>query len=85
MYEHTILTAGVIRSSKIKHVMCFGWELTPLTLHSWLILLKQFTLLAPSLYMNTFYFDCLGDQELKNMAHNRLWQPFAVTWSDGTD
>ena len=24
MYEHTILTAGVIRSSKIKHNLCFG-------------------------------------------------------------
>ena len=32
-----------------------------------------------------FYFDCLGHKELKNIAYNRFWELYAVTWSDGTD
>ena len=37
-----------------------------------------------ALRMNAlFYFDCLGRQELKNIAHNGLWIVYAVTWSDG--
>ena len=32
-----------------------------------------------------FYFDSLGHNELKNIAYNGLWEPYAVTWSDGTD
>ena len=32
------------------------------------------------LRMNTlFYFDCLGHKELKNIAYDRLWEPYAVT------
>ena len=35
-----------------------------------------------ALRMNAlFYFDCLGRQELKNMAQYGLWELYAVTWS----
>ena len=32
-----------------------------------------------------FYFDCFGHKELKNIAYNGLWDPYAVTvgWMDG--
>ena len=26
-----------------------------------------------------FYFDCLGRKEFKNIAYNRLWEPYDVT------
>ena len=62
--------------------------LTLLTLFNLLTLLTFFTLLTLltlALCMNTeFYFDCLGHQELKNIAHKGLWKVYAVTWSDGT-
>ena len=32
-----------------------------------------------------FYFDCLGHKECKNLAYNKLWEPYAVTWLDGWD
>ena len=33
-----------------------------------------------ALHMNAlFYFDCLGHKELKNIAYDRLWEPYAVT------
>ena len=31
-----------------------------------------------------FYFDCLGHKEFKNIAHNGLWELYAVT-RDGWD
>ena len=37
-----------------------------------------------ALRMNAlFFFDCLGHKEFKNIAHNGLWELYAVTWSDG--
>ena len=30
-----------------------------------------------------FYFYCLGHKEFKNIAHNGLWELYAVTWSGG--
>ena len=30
-----------------------------------------------------FHFDCFGQSEFKNIACNGLWEPYAVTWSDG--
>ena len=34
-----------------------------------------------------FYFDCLGHRELRNIAHNGLWELYAVTvgWMGGCD
>ena len=61
--------------------------LTLLTLFTLLTLLTLFTLtlLTLALCMNTeFCFDCLGHQELKNIAYKGLWKVYAVTWSDGT-
>ena len=44
------------------------WELTHFTLFT---LLKRLTLLSLTLCMNTlFYYDCLGHQELENIAHD---------------
>ena len=65
-------------------MMGFGslhhWEFTPLALFTMLPLLKRLTLLALTLCMNTiFYFDCWGHQEFKNIAHNGLWELYAVS------
>ena len=51
-------------------------ELTPLTIfkmHTMLQQLTLFTLLALTLCMNAlFHYDCLGHQELENIAHDGL-------------
>ena len=37
-----------------------------------------------ALRMNALlYFYCLGHKEFKNIAHNGLWELYAVTWSGG--
>ena len=52
------------------------WELSPLPL---LTLLKPLTLLTLTLCMSTLiYFNCLGHHELKNGAHNDVWELYAV-------
>ena len=39
-----------------------------------------------ALRMNAlFYFDCLGQKELKDIAYNGLWKPYAVTRMGRTD
>ena len=39
-----------------------------------------------ALRMNAlFYFDCLGQKELKDIANNGLWKPYAVTRMGRTD
>ena len=46
-------------------------EHTPLTLFTLLTLLKQLTLFDFTQYMNRlFHFDCLGRQELENIAYD---------------
>ena len=47
------------------------WELTPLTIFTMLTLLKRITLLTLTLCMKRktlFYYDSLGQQELKDIA-----------------
>ena len=51
-------------------------------------IMALFTLLSLTLCMNTlFYIDCLGHQELKNIAHKGLWLLYSVTGgqTDGWD
>ena len=61
-------------------------EHTPLTLFTLLTLLKQLTLFDFTQYMNRlFHFDCLGRQELENIAHDGRGGFIEFVWQDGWD